>query len=149
MEDTKSFAISDTPSFELLTKVIDELSLPLIIVYHKPRGPGEAPESLIYLVNREAEKLSGYNRELLRGKPVEALVPAESRETHPGNTAAYTLDPQLRPMGEFRDVSLERGDGRITPVKITLNAIQVPEGNFTAALIERKPPPDHGPAEKS
>jgi PAS domain S-box-containing protein len=153
MEETRSFSINDAPSFELLTKVIDELSMPLVIVYHKSGADGAAPEALIYLVNREAEKLFGYNRELLKGKPIETLVPRDKQTNHPGYTAAYTLNPQLRPMGEFRDVSTERSDGRTVPIKITLNSIIVSEGNFTAALIDRKAAPvtpdDNGPAEKS
>jgi PAS domain S-box-containing protein len=52
-----------------------------------------ARDGSIVLVNAQAERLFGYPREELVGRPVEALVPAEAQLGHPAHRAGYFADP--------------------------------------------------------
>lgn len=53
----------------------------------------------IVLVNGEAERLVGYERQELIGRPVEILVPERFRAGHPAHRSGYLADPRTRPMG--------------------------------------------------
>src|SRR6184192_1456640 len=52
----------------------------------------------IVLVNGQVERLFGYGRDELLGKPVEVLVPERYRRLHPEHRSSYFGDPQTRPM---------------------------------------------------
>jgi PAS domain S-box-containing protein len=89
----------------------------------------------IVLVNLAAEKLFGYARAELLGRPVEMLVPERFRARHPANRAGFFEDPQLWPIGKGRDLFALRKDGREVPVEIALNPIDTPEGRFVLSAI--------------
>jgi len=55
-------------------------------------------EGKIVLLNAQAERLFGYTRQQLIGKPVEALMPRRFRTRHAQKRAAYLLDARTRPM---------------------------------------------------
>ena len=76
----------------------------------------------IKLVNASAEKLFGYSREELVGKPVETLVPQHVSD-HRKLRASYQEKPEVRLMGLGRDLSGRRKDGREFPVEIGLNPV--------------------------
>src|SRR5437762_5440535 len=80
----------------------------------------------ILLVNREIERLFGYRREELLGKPLELLVPDRFRAGHPGFRNQYFADPRSRPMGVGRDLFGLRKDGSEVPVEIGLNPVRMP-----------------------
>jgi PAS domain S-box-containing protein len=79
----------------------------------------------IALVNAAAERLFGYDRQELLGKPIEMLVPKHIRERHPSHRADFYASPQMRPMGAGRDLTGQRKDGREVPIEIALNPISV------------------------
>jgi PAS domain S-box-containing protein len=54
----------------------------------------------IALVNAQAERLFGYSKAELAGKPVEILVPEAARGVHPGHRATYAANPRPRPMAD-------------------------------------------------
>src|SRR2546421_2662216 len=89
----------------------------------------------IELVNREAERLFGYAREELLGKPIELLVPHRLRERHPGYRIDFFANPQTRAMGAGRDLYGVRKDGTEVPVEIGLNPIETEEGLFVLASV--------------
>jgi PAS domain S-box-containing protein len=93
------------------------------------------PVGRVVLVNREIERLFGYQREELLGQPVEILVPVHSRPHHPQLRGAFQADPQRRPMGAGRDLFGRRKDGGEIRVEIGLNPIDTDEGLFILASV--------------
>jgi PAS domain S-box-containing protein len=81
-------------------------------------------EGTISLVNHQTEKLFGYRREELMGKPVELLVPEGLREAHAEHRAAYAADPRVRRMGAGLELFGLRKDGSAFPVEINLSAVK-------------------------
>jgi PAS domain S-box-containing protein len=73
-------------------------------------------EGKIVLVNREIERLFGYARDELLGRPIEVLVPGRLRGRHPGFRDAFFSSPQARAMGAGRDLFGVRQDGGEFPV---------------------------------
>lgn len=97
---------------------------------------------VVVLVNRQAEKLFGWERAELLDKPIDALVPDRYRAAHPGHRAGFMGHPQARPMGGGRDLSGRRKDGGEFPVEIGLVPVRTEKGDFVLAtvidLTERK-----------
>ncbi len=89
----------------------------------------------IVLVNAQAEKLFGYQREDLAGQPVEILVPDAMKAGHPALRAGYAADPQPRPMGAGKELSGRRRDGSTFPAEISLSAIDTDEGLLVSAAV--------------
>jgi len=89
----------------------------------------------IVLVNAQTEKLFGYQREELTGRPVEVLVPERLRAAHPGYRADFFASPQTRAMGKGRDLFGRRKDGAEIPVEIGLNPIVTSQGVFVLSAI--------------
>ena len=89
----------------------------------------------IVLVNREIERMFGYSREELLGRPIEMLVPMRSRSAHPEYRAAFLRDPRVRAMGAGRDLFGVRKDGVEVPVEIGLTPVPTEEGLFILGAI--------------
>ena len=87
------------------------------------------------LVNREVERLFGYDRGELLGERIEILVPAHARDGHPALRGAFHNNPQSRAMGAGRDLFGRRKDGSELPVEIGLNPIETEEGVFVLASV--------------
>ncbi len=89
----------------------------------------------IVLVNREVERLFGYAREELLGKPVGLLVPARFRQGHGEFVTAYAADPKARAMGAGRELYGLRKDGTEVPVEIGLTPVATEDGLFVLAAV--------------
>lgn len=90
----------------------------------------------IVLVNAQTERLLGYGREALKGRPVETLVPTGSRDAHVRWRAQYTGTPVRRQMGRHSlEVCALRRDGTEVPVEITLAPVTIGGGAFTIAVM--------------
>lgn len=82
----------------------------------------------ITLVNSQAEKLFGYSRDELLGKPVELLVPARFRAGHPNQREHFFHSDETRVAGHGRELFALTSNGLEIPVEIGLNRIQAPGG---------------------
>jgi two-component system cell cycle sensor histidine kinase/response regulator CckA len=82
----------------------------------------------ISLVNQQTEKMFGYRREELLGKPVEMLVPELLRHAHARHRTAYSSRPRTRSMGAGLQLSGLRKDGTQLPVEISLSPVANADG---------------------
>jgi PAS domain S-box-containing protein len=91
----------------------------------------------IALVNAQAERLFGYHRDELIGKPVEMLVPDEARTFHARHRDDYVAGPRppARPMGAGLQLAGRRRDGTTFPADISLSAIPTSQGPLITAAV--------------
>jgi PAS domain S-box-containing protein len=89
----------------------------------------------IQLVNAQTEKLFGYTRGELIGRPVEDLVPERFHGRHSGHREAYAQSPQPRAMGAGLDLYGRRKDGTEFPVEISLSPLETAEGTLISSAI--------------
>lgn len=92
-------------------------------------------EGQILLVNEQTERLFGYPREELVGRPVEILLPPRFHNIHLQHRHGYVADPKTRPMGAGLELAGLRKNGEEVPVDISLSAIVTEEGTLAMAYI--------------
>jgi PAS domain S-box-containing protein len=93
------------------------------------------PTGRIVLANSQAEKLFGYQRGELRGKPVEVLLPNRFHAAHVGHRSNYFAQPRTRAMGAELDLFGLRKDGTEFPVEISLSPLETDEGKLVMSAI--------------
>lgn len=86
-------------------------------------------------INGELLRIFGYARDQLIGEPVEKLLPARHRESHPEMRTDYLNHPERRAMGAERDLTGLHSSGREIPVEIGLNPIVTERGLAVIAAI--------------
>jgi PAS domain S-box-containing protein len=93
------------------------------------------PNGLIEMVNAQTERMFGYTRNELLGKPIEMLVPERYRSNHPELRKSFFTAPVSRPMGAGRDLYGLKKDGSEFAVEIGLNPIETDEGTMVLSAI--------------
>jgi len=95
----------------------------------------DAAGRLVY-ANAPAERMFGYLRDELLGRPVELLVPTELRERHAGHRNPFAWHVADRPPGSPDGrLTAQRKDGSRFPVDISLRPLPTGEGPLIAAAI--------------
>jgi PAS domain S-box-containing protein len=89
----------------------------------------------IVLANTQAEKVFGYQRKELLGKPVELLLPERFRGSHLGHRANYFAQPRTRSMGADLQLYGLNRDGIEFPVEISLSPLETEEGVLVMSAI--------------
>jgi PAS domain S-box-containing protein len=92
-------------------------------------------EGEIQIMNAQLERLFGYTRQELLGRPIDVLVPERFRARHPAHRSNYSASPGPRPMGAGRDLYGLRKDGSEFPVEIGLNPVPTAEGTLVLASV--------------
>jgi len=87
------------------------------------------------LVNAQAERLFGYQRQELLGQTIEMLVPQRFHGVHGGYRNSFFAHPDTRAMGAGRELFGLRKDGSEVPIEIGLNPLQTDEGLFVLAAV--------------
>jgi len=94
-----------------------------------------APDGRIELINRQAERMFGYDRAELHGELLEVLMPERFRRAHPGLRRAFLADMSPRMMGEDRELLGLRKDGSEFPIEVGLNPMVVDDNTMVLAGI--------------
>jgi PAS domain S-box-containing protein len=87
------------------------------------------------LVNRETEKLFGYDREEILGEPVQTLVPERIRNARGGERRVESELRHARRIGTSGGLFGLRKNGSEFPVEIGLNPIETEEGVFVLVAV--------------
>lgn len=91
----------------------------------------------IEIVNAQAEKIFGYTRHELLGKPVEILIPHEAAKHHEQNRTSFFTSPSPRTMGAGRELFGLRRDGKEFPLEIGLAPVNTTEGiKILASIVD-------------
>jgi PAS domain S-box-containing protein len=82
------------------------------------------PTGVMEIVNRAAERMFGYDRQELLGRPLEILMPERFRHGHLNLRDRFFANKSSRAMGEGRELFGVRKDGTEFPLEIGLNPVE-------------------------
>jgi PAS domain S-box-containing protein len=92
-------------------------------------------DETIVFVNAQTEKVFGYTRAELLGKPLDILLPVRFRGAHSGHVARYFSRPVVRSMGSGVELFGLRADGTEIGIEVSLSPVEIAEGVLVSAAI--------------
>ena len=92
-------------------------------------------DGAIVQVNSQTEKLFGFRREELVGRPLEVLMPERYRSSHVGQRQAFSVNPHPRSMGRGLDLFGLHKNGREFPIDVSLSPLPPEAGILVASTI--------------
>jgi PAS domain S-box-containing protein len=106
--------------------VIESAPDPMVIVDN---------DGIIAIANERTEKVFGYPRSELIGRPVELLIPDRLHDRSIASRQQYLDDPNLSPLGEAMELIGRRKDGSEIPVEINLSPLRTDDGVLLIIVI--------------
>jgi PAS domain S-box-containing protein len=92
-------------------------------------------DGIIMFINEKTEKLFGYKREELIGKPIEVLLPKRIRKKHVDNRNKYFYEPSFVTMGCGKEIHGLHKNNRKIQVEIGLNTVETAEDMFAFCTV--------------
>lgn len=92
-------------------------------------------DGCIQLANPSIEKLFGYSKAELIGRPIEMLIPEAFRKKHVQYREGYFHNPKARPMGYGLSLHALKKDNTAFPVEISLGHYQLEEEQLAVAFV--------------
>jgi two-component system cell cycle sensor histidine kinase/response regulator CckA len=89
----------------------------------------------IQLLNVATERLFGYQRAELLGRPVETLIPTRYHQVHERHRHAYDQAAQVRFMGAGPDLFGLRRDGTEVPVEVSLGPFEFADERLVICVV--------------
>jgi len=86
-------------------------------------------------VNNAGEKMFGYNKDELSGKPLNILIPPNYHARHAKHVKNFVKKNKQRRMGHGRDIYGAKKDGTIFPIEASLNPFVIYGKNYIMALV--------------
>jgi PAS domain S-box-containing protein len=92
-------------------------------------------DGTIVMLNREIEKMWGYEQDELISRNIDVLMPERYRSTHRGALGRYTQTGIVRSLGRRQELEGLRKDGSVFPLELCVAETRVGERQlFTAAV---------------
>lgn len=126
MTEIRSAAQPGVAQYEFLDALLNSAPDGLLLV---------EPAGTIRLVNSRTEKMLGYSRDELLGKPFDTLIPVRYRAKHAGHAREFFASPRSRPMQPGTELSALCKDGAEVPVEISLSPMQTEGGVLVVAAL--------------
>jgi len=127
MNDSEKNADEILPQADALFQSLFDLAPDAIIVVNN--------KELILQANARAEKIFGYVKKELIGKPVDILIPERFRKSHEEHVKNYIQNPRKRFMGDEFELYGLRKDGTEFPVDIALGYVSTKDGIIISSII--------------
>jgi PAS domain S-box-containing protein len=104
------------PTAEVAQTLFEQAPVAMVMI----DGSGQ-----VHHLNAAAERLFGYSKLDLVGRPMEILVPEIVRRKHKQLRESFFSSPVSRPMGKGRRLSGRHKDGHEIPVSVGLNPVTI------------------------
>ncbi|EAR01746.1 PAS domain-containing sensor histidine kinase [Maribacter sp. HTCC2170] len=92
-------------------------------------------ERLIVATNRKADRMFGYYREELIGKPLKMLVPDPYKKGHDKHVDEYFKNHKAHKMAVERSLYGKRKNKEQFPIEVSLNPFRIYDADYVLALV--------------